>query len=167
MINIPQLIAGFVARFLDALKIDNQRWFAAIGSFIVAIESILLSNVLPFAVPTLVVETVVAIAALFINSRSFNLATGAVPVNNESLGSWLDKQLALLVEKFKANSLTAFAIVQATFIGLKFYLVTDTNLGLPALATNLILSIIMLFTAPRTKPIISNLEAKKAKIAGK
>ena len=168
MINIPSLIAGFVARFLDALKFKSQRWWAITGALVIAIENVLLARILPFAdqIPSLVIETVVAIAAIFINSKSFTLATSNVPAG-ESIGDFVNRQLAILIEKFKAGSLTSFAAIQALFLGFKFYIVADTTLTWPDTVINILLSVAMLFLTPRTKPIIANTAAKTAKINGK
>lgn len=156
MINIPQIIAGIVAKLLDGLKFDSPRIFAIVGAFIIAIENVLLSGILPFAaqIPAIVVETVVVIAAYFLNSSSFNLAA-ATPVPGQTVGSWLDQQAAILVEKFKQNSLTSFTAIQALFAGFKFYILTDTSLTWDMVLINGVLSFIMLFTAPRTKPILA------------
>ena len=168
MINIPSLIAGFVARFLDALKFKSQRWWAITGALVIAIENVLLARILPFAdqIPSLVIETVVAIAAIFINSKSFTLATANVPAG-ESIGDFVNRQLAILIEKFKAGSLTSFAAIQALFLGFKFNIVADTTLTWPDTVINILLSVAMLFLTPRTKPIIANTAAKTAKINGK
>lgn len=158
MINIPSLIAGFVARFLDALKFKSQRWWAITGAIVITIENVLLAKILPFSdqIPAIAVETVVAIAAIFINSKSFTLAN-VTPASDETIGGFINRQLAILIEKFKTGSLTAFAAIQALFIGFKFYIVADTTLTWPDTVINILLSLAMLFIGPKTKPVLAKL----------
>lgn len=164
MINIPAIVAGLVARFLDALKFKSQRTWALVGALVISIESILLSRILPFAdqIPVFVVETVVAIAAIFLNSSSFTLATSQVPASGETVGDFINRQLAIAIEKFKAGSLTAFAVIQALFVGFKFYIISDPTLTWPDSVINIALSIAMLFFTPKTKPVLAKLGFIKA-----
>lgn len=164
MINIAQIIAGISAQFLDSLKVSNQRLFAIIGGIIIALETALLSGAIPGTekIPVVIVETIVAIAGIFLNGRSFTLAT-ATPVEGQGFGDFVNQQLAVLIEKFKTNSLTSFAVVQSVFVGFKFYISTDETLTWPTLIVNGILSFLMLFTAPKTKPILAKVAESKSK----
>lgn len=164
MINIPAIIAGLVARFLDALKFKSQRTWAIVGALVVTVETVLLSKVLPFAdqIPVIVVETVVAIAAIFLNSSSFTLATSQVPTSGETVGDFINRQLAIVIEKFKAGSLTAFTAIQALFVGFKFYIISDPTLTWPDSVINVALSVAMLFLTPKTKPVLAKLGFTKA-----
>lgn len=164
MINIPSLIAGAVAKLLDTLKIQNPRIFAIVGAVVIALENTILSGILPFSdkIPVIVTETIVLIAAIFLNGRSFTLSTAA-PAEGTTVGTWLDQQLAILIEKFKAGSLTAFTVIQIVFAGFKFYVITDPTLDWGQVTINVVLSFLMLFTAPKTKPILAKMAESKAK----
>jgi hypothetical protein len=167
MINLSEIIAGIVAKFLDALKTPRPRLWAILASFVIAAEQLLLSNVFPFTekIPVMVTEIVVAIAAVLLNSASFEMASVAksgTPAGG--IGAWIEQQLALLIDKFKAGSLTAFTVFQIVFTGFKFYIISDPTLNLPETIVNLILSVIMLVLAPRTRPILAEIAAKKKSI---
>lgn len=167
MINLSEIIAGIVAKFLDALKTPRPRFWAILASIVIAAEQLLLSKAFPFTekVPIMVTEIVVAIAAVLLNSASFemaNLAKSGAP--SGGIGAWIEQQLALLIDKFKTGSLTAFAVIQVIFTGFKFYIISDPTLNLPETIINLILSVIMLVLAPKTRPIINWIAAKKKSI---
>lgn len=161
MINLPAIIAGIVAKFLDAIKVKSPRWWAIIGALVISIENLLLAKILPFSdqIPVLVTETFVALAAIFLNASSFNLsqAKSEGKLLDGTIGTWIDGQLAVLVEKFKAGSLTAFTAVQIAFTGFKFYIVSDPTLTWGDTTVNIILSVLMIVLAPRTKPVLAKL----------
>lgn len=156
MINISSIIAGIVAQFLDKLKISSPRLFAIIGAVVIALEAAILSGVSPITakIPVVALEIFVAIVGLFANSRSFTLAT-TIPSTTESFGDFVNRQIAVLVEKFKTSSLTGFAAIQSVLIGFKFYLTSDTTLTWDLTLINGILSAILFFTAPKTRAIVA------------
>lgn len=156
MINLSSIIAGFVASFLDSLKTKNVRLFAIIGAVLIAAEAAIVSGALPFAaqIPAVVVETLVAIVATLGLARSYNLAT-AVPAPSETVGSWIDRQLSVLIQKFKQGSLVGYTVVQSVLAGFKFFLVSDTSLTWSVALINAILTGIMWFAAPSTTPILA------------
>ena len=163
MINITQIVLGVFARAADWLKFKSPRWWAVVGALFVAIETLLLSGLLPFAdkIPVMVTEILVGIALIFTNSSSSDLANGLLPTN-QSVGTVLDTLLAKGIEKVKAGNMTVFAYLQILFGALKFYIMSDPTLDWPQLLVNAVLSVAMLFTIPRTKPILAKLGFLKA-----
>lgn len=163
MINITQIILGIFARAADWLKFKSPRWWALVGTMFVAVETLLLSGVLPFAdkIPVGVTELLIGIALIFTNSSSSDLAT-ETPAESQSVGTILDTLLAKGIEKVKAGNMTVFAYLQVLFGALKFYIMSDPTLDWPQLVVNAVLSVAMLFTIPRTKPILVKLGYLKA-----
>lgn len=158
MINIAEILVTTFAKALDYLKFNKPRYWALVGALIIAIEQLLLSGTLPFAdkIPTLVVEVFIGLSAILLNTSSSTIPK--VTINSDgSIGSLIDSLLAGLVEKLKAGNLTVFNIMQILFVSIKFYIISDTTLNLPALVLNGVISLAMLFTIPRTKPVLAKM----------
>lgn len=152
---IVNVILAAIAKFLDAFKFSQPRYWAIFGAIFVAAEAILLSGILKFPVPVYATEIIVGVALYFNNSSSSNIVT--MSADGKSAGSLLDEILAKFVEQLKTNNVAWYTVLQSIFISAKFYITADPTLTLPQLAFNSILSISMLFTVPRTKPILAKM----------
>lgn len=157
MINLAQIIKNLIISMLDTFKSKYPRYWALIGSVFIAIETLLLTGVLPFAdkIPLVVTEVIVGVVLYLTGSSTTKQMLDVdLGVTGGSVGEVLDRFLAKIVEQFKVGNLNAYSAIGAILGGFKFYLLNDPTLGWPELVVNGLLSLALLFTVPRTKPTL-------------
>lgn len=186
--DITQLILGFVAKFLDNLKLSNRKLWLIIGAIIIAAQHWLL-NQTGFEVPAYVVSIVTGLALLFNNARanvklSFvnqgdlrsDFGVQVLGDGNPTLGDLFDSLLAKVIDTFKVKNLTLYIVVGSLLLGFQFLVASD-GVSLGEQWIMIISNLALLFSHPSTstktvpqvdtsRVVVTNTQEKKDKING-
>lgn len=160
--NVSQLIASTIIKFMDQIKAKPSIWLA-IGILFITMEQVLLTGLLPFQIPTIVSEVVFAVAlsltnattTFYLSPKKIDLSVLQTLPDGKTFGGTIDQLIAALVEKLKAGNMTVYSVLVVIFGGLKFYLLHgQVPATVPEFVVNGLLSLALLFVVPRTKPIL-------------